>query len=284
MNQKIPLNHIIIFELKLENKDLVKENNINTNYENESQSNITNINDDYELLIVGGEDHKTGNENDIEERFTRLLEWTKQRFPLEGDTLYKWSGQVLEPVNSLAFIGANPVTTNSENEYENEPDNIFIATGDSGNGITHGTIAGILLSDLILKKQNKWEWIYSPSRSIKNIYKQEEHEYMEKNDKSKSSEDNPTILNKFYDKIVIRSLQANQGAILEDDPENPIAIYKNRNGDFKVFSAKCTHLGCTLSWNPLEKSFDCPCHGSRFLNNGKVINGPANTELESRNI
>jgi len=128
--------------------------------------NNSNNEDDYEILIIGGEDHKTGNENDIEERHEHLESWAKLRFPIEK-VLYKWSGQVMEPIDSLAFIGTNPA-----NEKETN-DNIYIATGDSGNGMTHGTIAGILLSDLILEKQNEWSWLYNPSRTIRNTDKNE---------------------------------------------------------------------------------------------------------------
>lgn len=115
--------------------------------------------DNYDLLIVGGEDHKTGNtENnqEIDKRFGRLENWMRNRFSVKGPTVYRWSGQVMEPADGLAFIGRNP-----------GPDkNIYIATGDSGNGMTHGTIAGIILSDLILGKNNPWAELYSPSRKV----------------------------------------------------------------------------------------------------------------------
>lgn len=116
-------------------------------------------NDNYDLLIVGGEDHKTGSIRDkkqFEKRFERLDNWMRNRFPVEGPLLYSWSGQVMEPADGLAFIGINP-----------GPDkNVFIATGDSGNGITHGTIAGMILSDQILGKKNPWTSLYDPSRKI----------------------------------------------------------------------------------------------------------------------
>ena len=99
----------------------------------------------YDLLIVGGEDHQTGNADDIQERFDKLESWTRQRFPIK-DVKYRWSGQVLEPIDSMAFIGRNP---------KDKRKNIFVATGDSGNGMTHGTIAGMLLTDLILGKKNR---------------------------------------------------------------------------------------------------------------------------------
>ena len=94
----------------------------------------------YDVLIVGGEDHKTGQKDDAGKRFTALERWTRHRFPMVEGIEYRWSGEVMEPVDGLAFIGRNPM----------DSDNVFIATGDSGNGMTHGTIAGILLTDLIM--------------------------------------------------------------------------------------------------------------------------------------
>ena len=96
-----------------------------------------------DVLIVGGEDHKTGQADDADERFTRLVEWSRGRFPATSRVLYRWSGQVMEPIDSLAFIGRNPGDRHT-----------YIATGDSGNGMTHGTIAGILLTDLIVGREN----------------------------------------------------------------------------------------------------------------------------------
>ena len=84
----------------------------------------------------------------------------------------------------------------------------------------------------------------------------------------------------------IESLGSEQGIVIEGKEEKkngPVAIYKDREGTVYTFSAVCTHLGCTVAWNGLEKSFDCPCHGSRFSNRGKVINGPANSNLEQKN-
>ncbi len=108
----------------------------------------------HEILIVGGEDHKTGQENDGAERFAKLEQWTRERFPQMGEVEYRWSGQVMEPVDGIAFIGPNPL----------DEDNVFIATGDSGQGMTHGTIAGMLLTDLIQDRKNPWADLYNPSR------------------------------------------------------------------------------------------------------------------------
>ena len=114
----------------------------------------------FDLLIVGGEDHKTGirmNKNDFDAKFKRLELWMRKIFSLEGPVIYAWSGQVMEPLDGLAFIGPNP----------GNDKNIYIATGDSGNGMTHGTIAGIILCDLIQGKDNPWANLYRPDRKIK---------------------------------------------------------------------------------------------------------------------
>ncbi len=108
-----------------------------------------------ECLLVGGEDHKTGQADDIAERHGRLEAWARERFPMIESFAYRWGGQVLETLDGLAFIGRNP-----------GDDNVFIATGDSGIGLTHGTIAGMLLTDLILGRENPWTELYDPSRKV----------------------------------------------------------------------------------------------------------------------
>ncbi|MDX6614587.1 MAG: hypothetical protein QOD75_3773, partial [Blastocatellia bacterium] len=107
-----------------------------------------------DLLICGGEDHKVGQKDDANRRFAVLERWTRERFPMMKEIEFRWSGEVMEPVDGLAFIGRNPM----------DHDNVFIATGDSGNGMTHGTIAGILLTDLIMERKNEWADLYDPSR------------------------------------------------------------------------------------------------------------------------
>ena len=219
---------------------------------------------------------------DMDERHSRLINWAKQHFPIE-EIKYKWSGQVMEPLDSLAFIGLNP--TNSEKP--NNKNNIYICTGDSGNGITHGTIAGMLISDLISVKPNRWSNLYNPSRDAnsnqkkKNTINNSETNSSEVNN-NQTKEDKPNTINKTENESFIDSLPLEQGAIIEANSDNPIAVYKDKTGKVTKFSAKCTHLGCTVAWNSLEKSYDCPCHGSRFFYNGKVINGPANSDLEKK--
>ena len=247
-----------------------------------TDSKTSNVTSSHDLLIIGGEDHKTGYENDMEERHSRLIDWAKHRFPIE-EIIYRWSGQVMEPLDSLAFIGLNP--NNDEKEEGQNNSNTYICTGDSGNGITHGTVAGILISDLISGKQNKWSGLYNPSRDVNVIQKKnnsDDSSEANSSNNKQAKEDNPNTINKFQNELFIDSLPLEQGAIIEENSDNPIAVYKDKTGRINKFSAKCTHLGCTVVWNPLEKSFDCPCHGSRFFNNGKVINGPANSDLEKK--
>jgi glycine/D-amino acid oxidase-like deaminating enzyme/nitrite reductase/ring-hydroxylating ferredoxin subunit len=228
---------------------------------------IDNNNENYDLLIVGGEDHQTGNlssDDDIEKRYSRLESWARDHFPIEGIE-YQWSGQVMEPKDSIAFIGHNP---------GDDRNNIYIATGDSGNGITHGTIAGILLTDLILGKSNPWAALYDPSREPgkepgSNAGESVQHEEENQIKSSPKSEE----------ELSFENLDESQGVILED---KKIAVYKDHRGQLHTYSAVCTHLGCIVTWNNLEKSFDCPCHGSRFSPAGNVINGPANTALENK--
>lgn len=240
-------------------------------------------NDDknYDLLIIGGEDHQTGNfssDDDIEKRYSRLESWAKDRFPIEAIE-YRWSGQVMEPQDSIAFIGHNPGDNRN---------NIYIATGDSGNGITHGTIAGILLTDLILGKSNPWTALYDPSReprkvpSAKSEGGETQFQEAEKPTDQDEQENDKKSSSKSKEKMTsFENLKERQGIVLE---EEKIAAYKDHKGQLYAYSAVCTHLGCTVTWNNSEKSFDCPCHGSRFSSSGTVINGPANTALENKQV
>jgi glycine/D-amino acid oxidase-like deaminating enzyme/nitrite reductase/ring-hydroxylating ferredoxin subunit len=217
--------------------------------------------DEYDVLIVGGEDHKTGQANDGAERFARLEQWTRERFPQAREVKYRWSGQVMEPIDGLAFIGRNPL----------DEDNVYIATGDSGQGMTHGTIAGMLLTDLIQGRKNTWEDLYSPSRlRVKSL-----PEY---------ASENINVAGQYADYVTagdIKSeseLKPGAGAIMRDGVSK-LAVYRDQNGNLHKRSAVCPHLGCSVAWNSTEQTWDCPCHGSRFSANGKVYQGPANGDL-----
>ncbi|MEO8192343.1 MAG: FAD-dependent oxidoreductase [Gemmatimonadales bacterium] len=214
-----------------------------------------------DILIVGGEDHKTGQEDDADRRFKALEDWTRERFPMVKSTDFRWSGQIMEPVDYLAFIGRNPGTDQ----------HIFIATGDSGNGMTHGTIAGMLLTDLILGKKNPWAKLYDPSR--KNIratpefVRQNINVALQYGDWATGGDVDS------YDQI-----EPGTGAVMRRGTSK-VAVYKDEQGTIHARSAVCTHLYCIVDWNSSEKTWDCPCHGSRFDPYGNVVNGPAITPL-----
>jgi Rieske Fe-S protein len=216
---------------------------------------------DHDVLIVGGEDHKTGQESDCYERYGRLESWTRERFPQIGDIEFRWSGQVMEPVDYLAFIGRNPL----------DSDNVFIATGDSGQGMTHGTIAGMLLTDLIQDRKNRWADLYSPSR----VTLRATPEF---------ASENINVAAQYSDYVTagdIKSedeLKPGQGAVVRHGLSK-IAVYRDENGAIHKRSAVCPHLGCVVAWNACEKTWDCPCHGSRYSAEGRVYQGPANTDL-----
>jgi glycine/D-amino acid oxidase-like deaminating enzyme/nitrite reductase/ring-hydroxylating ferredoxin subunit len=216
---------------------------------------------DYEVLIVGGEDHKTGQAQNTAERFTRLENWARQRFPVAQDVIYRWSGQVLEPVDAMAFIGKNP----------GSDEHVYIATGDSGNGITHGTVAGILLTDLITGVENPWADLYDPSR----ITFRSATDYAREN--LNVAEQYSTWLTPG-DVGSAEEIPNNSGAVIRRGMRK-IAVYRDASGNISKCSAVCTHLYCIVDWNDTEKTWDCPCHGSRFDALGKVLNGPSVADL-----
>jgi glycine/D-amino acid oxidase-like deaminating enzyme/nitrite reductase/ring-hydroxylating ferredoxin subunit len=217
---------------------------------------------DEDLLIVGGEDHKTGQAHDQERRYAALEWWMRQRFPWAGSVRYHWSGQVMETIDGLAFIGRNP---------GDEP-NVYVATGDSGMGMTHGTIAGLLLCDLIQGRPNVWEKLYDPSR-------------MPLRAAGDFLRENLNVAAQYLgwatggDVTSPDQIPAGEGAILRRGL-GKVAVYRDESGALIELSATCPHLGCVVDWNASEKTWDCPCHGSRFDATGHVINGPANVDLE----
>jgi glycine/D-amino acid oxidase-like deaminating enzyme/nitrite reductase/ring-hydroxylating ferredoxin subunit len=214
-----------------------------------------------EVLIVGGEDHRTGQADDTEERWTRLERWTRERFPMAQAVTYRWSGQVLEPADGLAFIGPNPL----------DDDNVFIATGDSGHGLTHGTIAGMLLTDLIQGRTNAWADLYDPARRNLRAAKEYAAE-LAKSQKGYAPWVTPGEVSS------VDEIPPGEGGILRQGIHK-IAAYRDPMAGVIRLSATCTHLGCIVEWNTGEKTWDCPCHGSRFAPDGRVLNGPAKTDL-----
>ncbi len=211
--------------------------------------------DSYDVLIVGGEDHKTG-QGEVVGHFDALEQWTRERFPMVERVDFRWSGQVVEPFDGLAFIGRNP----------NDKENVYIATGDSGHGLTHGTIAGMLITDLIQGRENPWSTLYDPARKMNKALREFVGE-------------NVNVARRYAEWITpgevssIDEIAPGHGAIMRKGLKK-LAVYRDTQGASHTFSAACTHLGCIVHWNDTEKSWDCPCHGGRFDPHGKVTNGP----------
>ncbi len=214
-----------------------------------------------DLLIIGGEDHKTGQAEDADERHARLERWGRERFPMMGNLDYAWSGQVMETIDGLAYIGRNPM----------DHDNVFVVTGDSGQGLTHGTIAGMLLTDLITGRENRWAELYDPSRkSLRTV--------------GTFIQEAANVAAQYLDWVTAGDVDSeeeiarNSGAVVRRGAAK-LAIYRDSHGALHRRSAVCPHLGCIVGWNAVEETWDCPCHGSRFDRFGTVVNGPANEDL-----
>ena len=217
--------------------------------------------DPVDLLIVGGEDHKTAQASDTEERFERLDRWMRDHFPAAGPLEYRWSGQVMETQDGLGFIGRNPM----------DADNVYVITGDSGMGMTHGTIGGMLVCDLIQGRPNRWAPLYDPSRiragAVGDFLKE-----------------NLNVAAQYASWITpgdvssVDEIPPNSGGVIREGAAK-VAVFRDEAGDLHRFSAACTHLGCVLGWNKAASTWDCPCHGSRYDALGRVINGPASQDM-----
>ena len=214
-----------------------------------------------DILIVGGEDHRTGQADDADARYARLEAWTRERFPEAMSFAYRWSGQVLEPADGLAFIGRNPM----------DAGNVFVATGDSGNGMTHGTIAGLLIADLVAGRENPWAELYDPARKSLRAAK----DFIRENLQSQVGYAGYVTPGEVES---VDAIKPGEGAIVRRGMQK-IAASRDAAGKLTECSAVCTHLGCIVEWNSGEKTWDCPCHGSRFAADGHVVNGPARDGL-----
>ncbi|OGA60537.1 MAG: oxidoreductase [Betaproteobacteria bacterium RIFCSPLOWO2_12_FULL_65_14] len=216
-----------------------------------------------DILIVGGEDHKSGQAHATEQPHARLEAWTRARFPMVREIAFRWGGLIMETVDYLAFTGRNPM----------DEDNVYIHTGDSGMGLTHGTIAGMLLCDLILGRSNPWAALYDPSR--KTIGAAREY-----------TTENLNVARQYADWLTggevkaVDQIARGSGAVMRRGLQK-VAVYRDPDGALHECSAACPHLGCIVHWNRSESTWDCPCHGSRFDCYGKVMNGPANRDLAS---
>jgi glycine/D-amino acid oxidase-like deaminating enzyme/nitrite reductase/ring-hydroxylating ferredoxin subunit len=212
--------------------------------------------EDEDIVIIGGEDHKSGTVDDGEARFAALESWARDRLPRMGKITHRWSGQIMEPVDYVGLVGRNGGDKHR-----------YLATGDSGQGITTGVMASMLISDLIVSGSSPWAQVYDPARTIKSNI----GEFLS---------ENMTALQSFAEYLTsgeiksIEQLQPGQGGVFRSGLKK-IAASRDQDGRVHLHSAACTHMGCIVHWNSLEQCWDCPCHGSQFAPDGSPLNGPA---------
>ena len=220
-----------------------------------------------DLLLIGGEGHKVGQEFDTESQYRNLEEWGRREFGVESYR-YRWSTQDNVSIDKVPFIG----------RLRRGSQNLFVATGYGKWGMTNGTVAAMILTDAILGRDNPWASLFDANR-IKP--KAQAKEFVS---------ENLNVAQHFVgDRIntphfkTPDEVQAGEGAIVRANGRRA-AAFRDDAGTLHTFSHVCTHLGCYVRWNPAEKSFDCPCHGSRFDNGGRVIQGPAVRDLPPRDL
>lgn len=222
---------------------------------------------DKKILLIGGNDHKTGHNDNTEQVFLELEAYARNYYDIAAVT-YKWSSQYYESADGLPFIG----------KYPGGNDNLYVATGYGGNGMIYGTLAGHMLADLIITGESAYASLFSPSRlklmaSFKNMV----------------TENADVIKHFIADRLSIEALPEfadlgkEEGRIVKYQEEQ-IAIYKDEYGALKALSPVCPHAGCIVSWNNAEKSWDCPCHGARYDIDGQLLNGPSVKPLKKIDI
>jgi Rieske Fe-S protein len=209
--------------------------------------------------ILGGADHKTGQSRQPEEHYA-ALEKRMRELVAKAVVEYRWSGQVIETSDGLPFIGE---TASHQ----------FAATGFSGNGITFGTLGAMMMRDAFRGRKNPWSELFSPQRKVglSGVW-----------DYLKENADYPYYMAKKLleqpEEGALREIRRGEGKVILLKGAK-VAAYRDPEGNVILRSAICPHLGCVVRWNGAEKTWDCPCHGSRFAAKGSVIAGPAETEL-----
>ncbi len=212
-----------------------------------------------DLLIVGGEDHRSGEANDMGERFERLEQWTRDHYPSFTRSDYRWSGQVLETIDFMPFSGLLGGTKHT-----------YIHTGDSGMGITNGVAGSLTITPLILGEHSRFAPVLDPGRKSLGAWASVEEFVREQAGSAKNMMEHitPSEISSADE------LAPGEGGLMRRGIKK-VAVYKSEDGEVIERSAVCTHLGCVVHWNGFEKCWDCPCHGSQFAPDGQVLNGPA---------
>lgn len=215
-----------------------------------------------EIVLVGGETHPTGKGGDTMERYQQLEAWARQHLPLKSIE-YHWSTHDTKTYDKVPMIGKLTSSTR----------HLYVATGFKGWGMSHGTLTGLLLRDMITGRDNPWSKLFNPNRF----------------DTFASGEllaSNANIIGtlikgKFSSYAEsVADLPNDEARVVEIDGKK-VAVYRDTQGHLHAVSAVCTHMGCTVSWNTAEKTWDCPCHGSRFDCEGHVVHSPAIDDLSA---
>jgi glycine/D-amino acid oxidase-like deaminating enzyme/nitrite reductase/ring-hydroxylating ferredoxin subunit len=213
-----------------------------------------------DVVILGGEDHKTGQKTETDECYARLEQTLYRLVPGKPSIERRWSGQVIESIDGLPYIGE-------------VAEGQFIATGFAGNGITFGTIAGVMACDAATGAKNPWRELFAVERKTLSAA----WDYVRENS------DYPFYLAKGYlagaDKDGLSAIGRGEGRIVRVEGKKA-AAFCNDDGKTHVLSAVCPHLGCIVAWNEADRTWDCPCHGSRFQATGELMSGPAEQGLE----
>jgi len=208
-------------------------------------------------LIVGGEDHRTGTAEDMEERFARLEAWTRKRFPSFSKAEHRWSGQVMEPADCMPFSGRDG------------SERIYVHTGDSGTGMTNGVAGALNFIALYRNEKARFSDLFDPGRKPTSSYSLAEY----------VKGQGPVVANLAEylgagEVDNVDEIEPGEGAIVRRGLAKH-AVYRREDGSLVERSAVCTHVGCIVHWNSFEKCWDCPCHGSQFAPEGNVLNAPA---------
>jgi len=225
------------------------------------------LDDGEELLMVGGESHKTGTGGDTEQHYEALERFAREHWDVES-VAYRWSSQDGSTLDGMPYVGRLTPRSNR----------VLMATGFAKWGISGGTAAAHALADLIAGRENAVAELWDPWRKTL------------RTSAVKFVEENAQVGARFLaDRISkpggrpIESLQLGEGDIVRHDGEK-VAAYRDEKGELIAVSLRCTHLGCQVNWNSAERSWDCPCHGSRFAPDGRVLEGPAVHALERKPV